>query len=75
MQASNKTLLGYRAAFIACDDCAEKQIALRLIRNAIAIPEPDTAWPVERLPGLLDYAKEKTRLAYNGRQRLPLARA
>ena len=61
MVASQKTLTAYRAAFGQCVDCAEKQIGLRLIRNALAIPEPDQAWPVENLPNLLACAQERTR--------------
>ena len=58
--ASEKTLRKYRAAFGQCVECAQKQIGLRIIRNAIAIPEPDKPWPVGELPILLAYAQEIT---------------
>ena len=61
IDAYEETLTAYRAAFGKCVDCAEKQIGLRLIRNALAIPEPDQAWPVESLPNLLAYAQERTK--------------
>ena len=63
MITSAKTLKSYRSAFGACVDCAQKQIALRLIRNALNIPEPERPWPVEQLPSLLSHAQEKTKRA------------
>jgi hypothetical protein len=58
-----KTLTQYRAAFARTISCAEKQMGLRYIRNALALEgrnDEHVAELTARLPMLLAMAQERT---------------
>ena len=59
----DKTLYQFRREFSDCVDCAQKQMGLRYIRNALNLGtrnEARVAELVGRLPMLLAYAQEIT---------------
>lgn len=71
--AASTTPTAYRAALSRCIDCAERQIGLRAVRDALALagrnPERE-AELLGRLPHLLAVAQERTRRE-RARARLP----